>query len=78
MLLNDVKWSLQCRYTLQYTYPYAYYMESGPRKKLVSAPLLYCQTLFESFVIPVHPASFPSLCVLKEALRLYPVWEGSS
>ena len=27
--------SLQCRYTLQYTYPYAYYMESGPRKKLV-------------------------------------------
>jgi hypothetical protein len=25
----------QCRYTLQYTYPYAYYMESGPRKKLV-------------------------------------------
>uniref|UniRef100_A0A8D3AE93 RBR-type E3 ubiquitin transferase n=1 Tax=Scophthalmus maximus TaxID=52904 RepID=A0A8D3AE93_SCOMX len=24
----------QCRYTLQYTYPYAYYMESGPRKKL--------------------------------------------
>lgn len=26
---------LQCRYTLQYTYPYAYYMESGPRKKLV-------------------------------------------
>uniref|UniRef100_A0A3Q3X178 RBR-type E3 ubiquitin transferase n=1 Tax=Mola mola TaxID=94237 RepID=A0A3Q3X178_MOLML len=25
---------LECRYTLQYTYPYAYYMESGPRKKL--------------------------------------------
>lgn len=25
----------QCRYTLQYTYPYAYYMESGSRKKLV-------------------------------------------
>ncbi|TSO77711.1 E3 ubiquitin-protein ligase ARIH2 [Bagarius yarrelli] len=25
-----------CRYTLQYTYPYAYYMESGPRKKLAS------------------------------------------
>uniref|UniRef100_A0AAY4BKK0 RBR-type E3 ubiquitin transferase n=1 Tax=Denticeps clupeoides TaxID=299321 RepID=A0AAY4BKK0_9TELE len=24
----------KCRYTLQYTYPYAYYMESGPRKKL--------------------------------------------
>ncbi|XP_063972023.1 potential E3 ubiquitin-protein ligase ariadne-2 isoform X2 [Diachasmimorpha longicaudata] len=24
----------RCRYTLQYTYPYAYYMESGPRKAL--------------------------------------------
>lgn len=26
----------RCRYTLQYTYPYAYYMEPGPRKELVS------------------------------------------
>lgn len=25
----------QCRYTLQYTYPYAYYMEKGARKQLV-------------------------------------------
>lgn len=25
----------RCRYTLQYTYPYAYYMEAGPRKELV-------------------------------------------
>ncbi|KAH7729633.1 Protein T12E12.1 [Aphelenchoides avenae] len=24
----------KCRYTLQYTYPFAYYMESGPRKEL--------------------------------------------
>ncbi|XP_058798758.1 potential E3 ubiquitin-protein ligase ariadne-2-like isoform X2 [Phymastichus coffea] len=24
----------RCRYTLQYTYPYAYYMEGGPRKEL--------------------------------------------
>lgn len=24
----------RCRYTLQYTYPYAYYMEVGPRKEL--------------------------------------------
>ncbi|VIO87491.1 Uncharacterized protein BM_BM956 [Brugia malayi] len=24
----------KCRYTLQYTYPYAYYMENGPRKQL--------------------------------------------
>ena len=25
----------KCRYTLQYTYPFAYYMESSPRKVLV-------------------------------------------
>lgn len=24
----------KCRYTLQYTYPYAYFMEPGPRKEL--------------------------------------------
>lgn len=24
----------RCRYTLQYTYPYAYYMDVGPRKEL--------------------------------------------
>ncbi len=27
----------KCRYTLQYTYPYAYYMEPCPRKELVRA-----------------------------------------
>ncbi|XP_062314332.1 E3 ubiquitin-protein ligase ARIH2 isoform X2 [Osmerus eperlanus] len=32
---NAAKLLAKCRYTLQYTYPYAYYMESGPRKKLV-------------------------------------------
>lgn len=29
----------RCRYTLQYTYPYAYYMEPGPRKELVKLRL---------------------------------------
>lgn len=24
----------KCRYTLQYTYPFAYYMDAGPRKEL--------------------------------------------
>lgn len=38
---------MQCRYTLQYTYPYAYYMESGPRKKLVrEAVLVLCPLSF--------------------------------
>ncbi|KAK9970500.1 hypothetical protein ABG768_026439 [Culter alburnus] len=33
-LQNAAKLLAKCRYTLQYTYPYAYYMESGPLKKL--------------------------------------------
>ena len=33
----------QCRYTLQYTYPYAYYLEKGPRKQLV------CDTFYSSW-----------------------------
>uniref|UniRef100_A0AAQ4S4D9 RBR-type E3 ubiquitin transferase n=1 Tax=Gasterosteus aculeatus aculeatus TaxID=481459 RepID=A0AAQ4S4D9_GASAC len=33
-LHNASRLLAKCRYTLQYTYPYAYYMESGPRKKL--------------------------------------------
>ncbi|XP_058856049.1 E3 ubiquitin-protein ligase ARIH2 isoform X1 [Acipenser ruthenus] len=33
-LQNAAKLLAKCRYTLQYTYPYAYYMESGSRKKL--------------------------------------------
>ena len=33
-LLDAASLLAKCRYTLQYTYPYAYYMESGPRKQL--------------------------------------------
>uniref|UniRef100_UPI00358F1674 E3 ubiquitin-protein ligase ARIH2-like n=1 Tax=Myxine glutinosa TaxID=7769 RepID=UPI00358F1674 len=33
-LQNASKLLAKCRYTMQYTYPYAYYMEAGPRKKL--------------------------------------------
>lgn len=33
-LRNAAALLAKCRYTLQYTYPYAYYMESGPRKEL--------------------------------------------
>jgi ariadne-2 len=35
-LLDAAALLAKCRYTLQYTYPYAYYMEPGPRKELVS------------------------------------------
>jgi ariadne-2 len=33
-LLDAANLLAKCRYTLKYTYPYAYYMESGPRKEL--------------------------------------------
>ncbi|XP_071509572.1 E3 ubiquitin-protein ligase ARIH2-like [Diadema antillarum] len=33
-LLDAAALLAKCRYTLQYTYPYAYFMDSGPRKKL--------------------------------------------
>lgn len=33
-LLDAAQLLSKCRYTLQYTYPYAYYLESGPRKQL--------------------------------------------
>jgi len=33
-LFDSAKLLAKCRYTLQYTYPYAYYMELSPRKQL--------------------------------------------
>jgi ariadne-2 len=33
-LLDAASLLAKCRYTLQYTYPYAYFMEAGPRKQL--------------------------------------------
>lgn len=58
---NNVNLSLKCRYTLQYTYPYAYYMESGPRKKLVSTTAFYRYIEWSTkTLISVHPGSFLS------------------
>ena len=34
-LFDSAKLLAKCRYTLQYTYPYAYYIEPCPRKELV-------------------------------------------
>lgn len=34
-LLDAAALLARCRYTLQYTYPYVYYMIDGPRKALV-------------------------------------------
>lgn len=35
-LIDATELLKKCRYTLQYTYPYAYYLEKGARKELVS------------------------------------------
>ena len=40
-LLDAAALLAKCRYTLQYTYPYAYYMEPSNRKKLVRKLYLY-------------------------------------
>ena len=34
-LFDAARLLARCRYTLQYTYPYAYYMETCPKKGLV-------------------------------------------
>lgn len=38
-LLDSSELLAKCRYTLQYTYPFAYYLEPGSRKELVSKKL---------------------------------------
>ena len=46
-LLDAAALLAKCRYTLQYTYPYAYYMEPSNRKKLVSDRLRFVNNLLE-------------------------------
>ena len=53
-LLDAAALLARCRYTLQYTYPYAYYMESGPRKELV---MRHLPSLDEP-VLTVVPSQF--------------------
>lgn len=48
-LLDAATLLAKCRYTLQYTYPYAYYMEPGPRKELV------CNISSSLTITPIRP-----------------------
>lgn len=71
----------QCRYTLQYTYPYAYYMESGPRKKLVRNKLLPLSALYRrTNVISYGCNCFQTdvvsliLCFSMEGKLIYLAW----
>ena len=50
-LLDAAALLAKCRYTLQYTYPYAYYMEPSPRKELVS--------VFEKFLVKTVKVTSP-------------------
>ena len=42
-LFDSAKLLAKCRYTLQYTYPFAYYMELSPRKQLVKFDNIFFQ-----------------------------------
>lgn len=50
-LIDGATLLAKCRYTLQYTYPHAYYMESGPRKELVSTQ--FATFCVENFVLQI-------------------------
>ena len=45
-LLDAAALLARCRYTLKYTYPFAYYMDAGPRKELVKQMI---NLFFKSF-----------------------------
>ena len=62
-LLDAAALLAKCRYTLQYTYPYAYYMEPSNRKKLVSDRLRVVNNLLIFVWI--------LLSISKIVLRLY-------
>ena len=49
-LFDAAKLLARCRYTLQYTYPYAYYMETSPRKQLVRERIMSIVLTFKHFV----------------------------
>ena len=52
-LLDAAALLAKCRYTLQYTYPYAYYMEPSNRKKLVSDRLRFVYNLLIFILFPI-------------------------
>ena len=62
-LLDAAALLAKCRYTLQYTYPYAYYMEPSNRKKLVSDRLRVVNNLL----------IFVLLSISNIVLRLYKI-----
>lgn len=60
-LLDAAALLARCRYTLQNTYPFAYYLESGPRKDLVSQEMfiyisyfyyIYCHVQIVGMYLP--------------------------
>ena len=54
-LLDAARLLARCRYTLQYTYPYAYYMEAGPRKELVKTRFFDSNLITDIIDHPFHP-----------------------
>ena len=72
-LLDAAALLAKCRYTLQYTYPYAYYMEPSPRKELVSfVHHHHCFTnCISILILCCSSVSFVQALLIKGHLRLH-------
>ena len=71
--LEDLIFLAQCRYTLQYTYPYAYYMEPGPRKKLFEYQQAQLEAEIENLSWKVERAETYDRGVSRPS-QLWPGW----
>ena len=59
----------QCRYTLQYTYPYAYYLEKGARKNWFESEQAQLEAEVENLSWKVERAEITDRGVSRQGLR---------
>lgn len=68
-LWDSAKLLKRCRYTLQYTYPYAYYMEVGPRKELFEYQQVSRSSLY--FYVSYEKCTCLSLFIIMSIIYFY-------
>lgn len=71
-IVDAAKHLTKCRYTLKYTYPYAYYMEAGPRKTLFEYQQAQVEREIENLSWMTERAELDSVHVadLQQQMRL--------
>ncbi len=73
LLIDCVQYVLfltaKCRYTLQYTYPFAYYIQPSPRKELVS--------IFITYFKPILPYKKLSDTIAAASTCAYSIFDGT-